>query len=332
MFSKDRIQKSKEELKKALERTVHGTKSMSRTAQVAKSTTKIEQETNSKPSTTSLSSRSNSRLSMGKTISSANSRVSSRVSSAKTSKETPSKLNVKSKELKEDKVTAAKIVSKNNIKPEEISNLKRVRLDRQNIADVTGLSILTNLTHLYLQHNNISEFPDLDLPNLDFLILSYNKLEHLKLTKCKLNLVDLEGNLFNQIENITLPESLEYFILRGNKCCEQIDYRIQTISKFPNIIELDEIQVSNLEKRIANKRMELELNIDSFFEIDEENDAAIDPEIDEIDAELLYKTRIQEMIEKSRERRQNYKLQMVDFQKSIEQSIVDRKDYFKLLK
>ncbi|KAJ3322382.1 hypothetical protein HDV06_003102 [Boothiomyces sp. JEL0866] len=315
-YAIERIQKSKDELKKAIAKTskpptakiVPGNSSnakplvASRRQQPIKSSLNTRSNSTAsvgKPQTpvkTNLNSRSSSSLSVGKPASRVNS-AKQRVSSADTEKELQDE---------EGKVTVAKIVSKNNVKPEDVATLRRVRLDRLNILNVEGLTLLSNLTHLYLQHNNISEFPDLDLPNLDFLILSHNKLEKIALTKCKLNLVDLESNSFTDIENINLPKSVEYFILRGNKCCEQIDYRIQTISKFPNILELDETLVSMLEKNIVNKRMQLESNIDSFFTIDEEEQEHLDTALD---TDLKYKMTMKDLIEKSRERRQSYTMQ-----------------------
>ncbi|KAJ3276445.1 hypothetical protein HDV01_005068 [Terramyces sp. JEL0728] len=262
-----KIRKSKEDLKQALAKTSKPTtnsresampapKKPSASITRASSSSAIKSRVGSSVFTLdSKTTRTSSKFTVDSKTTRTSSKPPTRDNTSRISMRNPS---TPIKEDQEGKVTVSKIVSKNNIKQDGVNAIKRVRLDRQNIVDVSGLSNLLNLTHLYLQYNNISEFPDLNLPNLDFLILSHNKLEKISLTKCNLNLLDLEANQFKETSEINLPTSIEYFVLRGNKCCEQIDYRIQTISKFPNIRELDEVEVSNLEKRIVNKRMQLE--------------------------------------------------------------------------
>lgn len=60
----------------------------------------------------------------------------------------------------------------------EVVQLKRLRLDRQNIRDLDGLDCCEGATHLYLQHNIVEHIDDslLFLRSLEFLSLDHNRI------------------------------------------------------------------------------------------------------------------------------------------------------------
>jgi hypothetical protein len=101
--------------------------------------------------------------------------------------------------------------------------------------------------------------------SLVFLTLAHNKLTSINGFKSLQNLIllDLEGNLIsedafkekkeNEITEASerFPQSLQYLVLRDNPICQNPEYRLIIVGEAPDIYELDEKSVTNLERRIA---------------------------------------------------------------------------------
>lgn len=101
--------------------------------------------------------------------------------------------------------------------------------------------------------------------SLVFLTLAHNKLTSIRGFNGLENLVllDLEGNLisedaFKEEEEYEItsaherfPQSLQYLVLRDNPICQNPEYRLIVVGGAPDIDELDEKAVTNLERRIA---------------------------------------------------------------------------------
>jgi len=64
---------------------------------------------------------------------------------------------------------------------QRVVQLARLRLDRQNIADMDGLECCDAATHIYLQHNDISRIDGLQyLKALCFISLDHNRIEQVE--------------------------------------------------------------------------------------------------------------------------------------------------------
>ncbi|KAI8894865.1 hypothetical protein BC833DRAFT_603295 [Globomyces pollinis-pini] len=149
-----------------------------------------------------------------------------------------------------------------------VSQLQRIRLDRQEIKGLAGCRLFPNVTHLYLQNNLISEIPSvgLQLDQLVFLTLANNQLTSIQgLSSLKsLQLLDLEFNQIEMIDEVDYPKNLEYLILRNNPIATRSGhlYRINIIKHLPELIELDENLVSDLERKLSGH------NVDPLIEVD----------------------------------------------------------------
>lgn len=137
----------------------------------------------------------------------------------------------------------------------ELNKLKRVRLDRENIGEIDSLELFsTQVTNLYLQSNKICCIENLEcLPNLQVLVLSNNQIKeitgirHLE----KLLLLDLSENCLESVNIECIPKSIIILNLKGNSSLEEAKYRPQLIGNLPKLKQLDEIDISDQEKRDA---------------------------------------------------------------------------------
>lgn len=118
---------------------------------------------------------------------------------------------------------------------------------------------------LIFHQNNISNINRLTFQPLSsslvFLTLAHNKLTKLTGFAALKNLVllDLEANLIDEsafkndadLTEDLLPHSLQYLFMRENPISQKPDYRLIVVGDAPWISELDQKEVSNLERRIA---------------------------------------------------------------------------------
>lgn len=118
-------------------------------------------------------------------------------------------------------------------------NLKTLILDSNKISSLSGLSELSNLTHLSLRNNLISICTQLHtkVGNILSINLSQNSISSLMgFSKLySLGTLDLSCNKITDIEEIShigdLP-CLENLILTGNSLATTIDYRIKVLEHF----------------------------------------------------------------------------------------------------
>jgi Leucine-rich repeat (LRR) protein len=123
----------------------------------------------------------------------------------------------------------------------QLHNISHLRLDRENIKVFDlDLQEYSNITHLYLQHNRLTELT-LSSENLCFLSLSNNAISTLKLNTPELVVLDVENNLINCIDDI--PQNVEFLNLKGNPVTQTAGYRSDILKKFKNLKELDGIQL-----------------------------------------------------------------------------------------
>lgn len=92
---------------------------------------------------------------------------------------------------------------------------------------------------------------------LTFLSLGYNQISVLTGFSRLGNLVllNLEGNLLNEAafdpSKALLPKNLEYIILQENPICQNPEYRLLVVAQCPGLVEIDEKQVTVLEKSVS---------------------------------------------------------------------------------
>jgi hypothetical protein len=148
-----------------------------------------------------------------------------------------------------------KIISSSNSK-EEAAELKakallkltHIRLDREKIIEIDNLTeYLGNITHLYLNVNQVRRIENLDFFNsLKFLVLSNNlieKIENLDML-VNLKLLDLSFNLIDEIDVEKIPKSVLFLDLRENSCFktgswESKNYEEKIIDHLDNLYRLN---------------------------------------------------------------------------------------------
>jgi Leucine-rich repeat (LRR) protein len=201
--------------------------------------------------------RSGWKSSRGSTKSNITSTTTSTASSTTTTRtSTPHTSRIHLEDIKGD-ITPFKLFQKRySVASERFTNsledLRRVRLDRMEIERMDGIMLTPNATHIYLQHNKIQQIPSLSLHHLSFLILANNEITELGSLKelINLNLLDLQSNRIKVIGDV-FPSRLQYLMLRGNPIDNKPDYRLQIVQVVPTLVELDEVKVRRLEKRVA---------------------------------------------------------------------------------
>ena len=132
----------------------------------------------------------------------------------------------------------------------ELNQVKRIRLDRENIGEIDGLELLSsNVTHLYLQKNIIQCIENLEyLPNLQVLVLSNNAIKtvegisHLQ----KLVFLDMSENLIENVDVEEIPKSVVILNFSGNKCVENSNHREILVTNLPKLKTLDGCVVSHV--------------------------------------------------------------------------------------
>lgn len=120
---------------------------------------------------------------------------------------------------------------------ENLTNLTHLWLDDNKLSNVDALKGLTNLTYLNLGSNQISNIDGLSgLTNLTELYLGYNKISNIDALKGLTNLkkLGLNNNQINNIDTLSGLTNLEYLDLHDNQIS---DTDINTLkSKLPNCV------------------------------------------------------------------------------------------------
>lgn len=123
-------------------------------------------------------------------------------------------------------------------------SITKVFLDEKGISEIRCLDLFTNITHLYLQGNNIKELP-IDqfefLNHLQLLALSDNKIKkieninHLE----KLYFLDLSNNKISQCEMSEFPPNLRICNITGNPI-DNLDFFNGLIQHLQYIMSLND--------------------------------------------------------------------------------------------
>eukprot|EP01052_Picozoa_sp_SAG31_P020961 SAG31_NODE_1598_length_7798_cov_7.682167_7_plen_305_part_00 len=135
---------------------------------------------------------------------------------------------------------------------ERMFQTRKLRLKGRNIAAIENLEMFTALEYLYLGHNQIERLQNLEFhPNLHFLTINHNRLASLAGIEALPNLKHLNAaaNLLEDLPEIigVLPEGLQDLHLAGNPSALVEDYRRQLVGALPELVELDDVLVTNAE-------------------------------------------------------------------------------------
>lgn len=150
----------------------------------------------------------------------------------------------------------------------EISSLKECEhlgLSTNAIEKIgPGLKELKNLKVLSLGRNNIRKLEQLDLPQLEQLWVSYNKIDKLTgLDKLKnLRVLFMSNNLINswtEIDRLAnqCPELTDVLFLNNplcNSASSNQEYRYMMLQRLPKVTRLDGVPVDPDEKEEADRR------------------------------------------------------------------------------
>ncbi|KAK7194163.1 dynein light chain [Novymonas esmeraldas] len=127
-----------------------------------------------------------------------------------------------------------------------------------------GLKDLKNLKVLSLGRNNIRKLEQLDLPQLEQLWVSYNKIDKLTgLDKLKgLRVLFMSNNLINswtEIDRLAnqCPELVDVLFLNNPLCsgaASNQEYRYMMLQRLPKLTRLDGVPVDPEEKEEADRR------------------------------------------------------------------------------
>lgn len=127
-----------------------------------------------------------------------------------------------------------------------------------------GLKELKNLKVLSLGRNNIRKLEQLDLPQLEQLWISYNKIDKLTgLDKLKnLKVLFMSNNLINswtEIDRLAnqCPELVDVLFLNNplcNSAASNQEYRYMMLQRLPKLTRLDGVPVDPDEKEEADRR------------------------------------------------------------------------------
>ncbi|KAL0597631.1 Leucine-rich repeat-containing protein 46 [Plecturocebus cupreus] len=190
-----------------------------------------------------------------------------------------------------------------------LAELQTVRLDREGITTIRNLEGLQNLHSLYLQGNKIQQIENLAcVPSLccsmiqlrlstpsfpySFLSLAGNQIRKVEnlLNLPYLQFLDLSENLIETLKLDEFPESLLILNLSGNSCTNQDGYRELVTEALPLLLDLDGQPV--LERWIS----------------DEEDEASNDDEFPELSgpfcSEQGFLKELEQELSRHRERRQ----------------------------
>uniref|UniRef100_A0A7S3S637 Uncharacterized protein n=1 Tax=Strombidinopsis acuminata TaxID=141414 RepID=A0A7S3S637_9SPIT len=136
---------------------------------------------------------------------------------------------------------------------ERVLALNRLRLGHLQLGSMDGLDPCNAATHLYLQHNLITEIESLEFfSQLQFLVLSHNKLTEVSGISHLSSLLHLDLS-HNQIEEIrqpvaTFPSSLVHLSLAANPCAGRRGYRQEMIGALTGLKKLDDLTIQAWER------------------------------------------------------------------------------------
>lgn len=127
-----------------------------------------------------------------------------------------------------------------------------------------GLKDLKNLKTLSLSRNNIRKIEQLDIPGLEQLWISYNKIDKLTgLDKLKnLKVLYMSNNLINSWSEIDrlgnqCPELVDVLFLNNpihSSAADPQEYRYKMLQRLPKLTRLDGVPVDPDEKEEAERR------------------------------------------------------------------------------
>ncbi|XP_041266908.1 leucine-rich repeat-containing protein 23 [Onychostruthus taczanowskii] len=173
--------------------------------------------------------------------------------------------------LKENKIETVLGLSHDHL-----FSLQVLELRGNKIKTTAGLGV-SKLKKLYLAKNTICSLEGLEeFEQLEILHLRDNKLEALdgfsNSMKC-LQYLNLRSNgikSFQEVEKLHVLPMLQALVLMGNPCAEEPDYRLQVLSRLPQLQRLDKELVDEEEqeeaKKIRQTRKEKEKEMEEALE------------------------------------------------------------------
>jgi len=145
-------------------------------------------------------------------------------------------------------------------KYEAIIQMEQLQLDGHRIGAISGLDTLGQLRHLSLRDNRLRTIHGLSgLQNLEILSLSGNELRTITGLRglTQLRTVDLSDNMIEAIDSESLPTTFPPLLaslqLNGNPIARSTGYRAQIVSVCAEIMELDCVLVSTVERVASNR-------------------------------------------------------------------------------
>ncbi|XP_039573904.1 leucine-rich repeat-containing protein 23 [Passer montanus] len=156
--------------------------------------------------------------------------------------------------LKENKIETVLGLSHDHL-----FSLQVLELRGNKITTTAGLGV-SKLKKLYLAKNTICSLEGLEeFEQLEILHVRDNKLEALDgfsdSMKC-LQYLNLRSNgikSFQEVEKLQVLPTLQALVLMGNPCAEEPDYRLQVLSRLPQLQRLDKELVEEEEREEAEK-------------------------------------------------------------------------------
>jgi len=114
--------------------------------------------------------------------------------------------------------------TRSNLKTDELKKIVSLNAQDIGIEELEGIEHLVNLTHLYLQGNQIKSLEGMDfskLNKLEALFLGNNKIKDIEgidfSSLHRLTHLNLSGNKIKSLEGVIFPENLAVLHLQGNE-------------------------------------------------------------------------------------------------------------------
>ena len=144
-----------------------------------------------------------------------------------------------------------------NFVPDEIAShpigqfhkIRKLTLSNTHISSLdTGFQNFHNLRYIDLSHNELAEFPILEIPRLQILKLGYNRIQEVtNVDHLAIEQLDISNNEIDDIsalrELIAVQSSLRVLKLNDNKVCTVPNYREKVSELCPQLERLDMVDM-----------------------------------------------------------------------------------------
>lgn len=176
----------------------------------------------------------------------------------------------------------------------DFTQITYLNLHGNGLKQISGLDSLVNLKTLVLSFNEIQLIEGLKfLTKLEVLELGYNLIKRIEgiETLEQLKVLELNNNLLYRLEDINIvknscPELIELNLM-NNAICEVRSFRYIVIRRFPNLVKLDNMELTEEEKKFASEKLNvltdsliieaLKTKKDSKLSMEEEEEMSVIP-------------------------------------------------------